>query len=525
MASRRDELNAYTFARKRMVGAFLQPGNGGSDEDAPRPIRAVVPSMVVGALVMAGFGLWGMIKPSAPLDWDSGKNVIVGKDSTTRYVVLQNPDGTKTLHPVVNMASAKLVLPADSKVVFVADSVLDHYKSHGATIGIPFAPDKLPSATDAGKAKKWSVCDRPGADDDHPNQGVFVAADADAATLARKDRELSGTQAMLVQGPRQQDGSEGPEFLVDAKGIGHKLGGPGDDVKALQIAIFGNQAKPEHVSAEWLATLGQGHPIAFPTVPGLVRDHLVPSNVPLSDPSLRYVGKLVYSADAQYVVGKDQLLPLTPFAAQLAKMNPLTAGAYKAGVAPDFAQITPAENSSLGGQPQTGGVLGLQDDWPTKVPPGQVNGGDPSTARPVVCSTFEGGYDPDGNPQRSVWAGTDFPAPVTTGSATAHVSPGHGLFYRAMDNGAQGSGSDFLVTETGLRYSVPANSEGTPSGGANPSPSPSAGGQQTQPQVNEAQARLGYKDDVPVPVPKAWSDLLPAGPALNTMTATQEQNS
>lgn len=30
MASRRDELNAYTFARKRTVGAFLLPGGGGA---------------------------------------------------------------------------------------------------------------------------------------------------------------------------------------------------------------------------------------------------------------------------------------------------------------------------------------------------------------------------------------------------------------------------------------------------------------------------------------------------------------
>ncbi|TQF05349.1 type VII secretion protein EccB [Kitasatospora acidiphila] len=533
MASRRDELNAYTFARKRMVGAFLQPGNGGSDEDAPRPIRAVVPSIVVGALVMAGFGLWGMIKPSAPLDWDSGKNVIVGKDSTTRYVVLQNPDGSKMLHPVVNMASAKLVLPADSKVVFVADSVLDHYKSHGATIGIPYAPDKLPGATDAGQAKKWSVCDRPGSDDNHPVQGVFVAADQDANTLERPDRKLAGGDALLVQGPKQPNGAA-VEYLVSPQGIAYQLGSDPASVPALQTALFGSQAKAQPVTQQWLDTLGKGPAIDFPTVPGLdpTGRSQVPSSVRLTDPSQDFIGRLVSTPDQAdkglYVVGKDQLFQVPPLAAQLIKMNPLTQGAY-GSAAPGFATLTAADVSKYRAEIDWTGPLHLNSLWPRSAPSGQINVGDPTTARPVICSTFEGGYYANdlqfGNdPKRSVWAGTEFPALVTSGSTTAHVSPGHGLLYRAMDNGQQGSGSTFLLTETGLRYPVPVTSQGTPSG-SSPSPTPSPGQQQAQPQVNEAQARLGYKDVVPVTVPRAWSDLLTTGPTLSTMTATQEQNS
>src|SRR5581483_6355805 len=39
MASRRDELNAYTFSRRRTVAAFLRPSSGGDDEQAPRAFR------------------------------------------------------------------------------------------------------------------------------------------------------------------------------------------------------------------------------------------------------------------------------------------------------------------------------------------------------------------------------------------------------------------------------------------------------------------------------------------------------
>src|SRR5918999_369394 len=115
MAKRRDELAAYTFARKRTVAAFLAPSPGGSEEGAPRPVRTVMPSLAVGIVLVIGFIAWGVIKPSAPKGWDTpGEYIIVDSDSTTRYVVLNdetsNGKKTKTLHPVLNYASAKLLL-------------------------------------------------------------------------------------------------------------------------------------------------------------------------------------------------------------------------------------------------------------------------------------------------------------------------------------------------------------------------------------------------------------------------------
>ena len=110
MASRRDQLNAYTFAKRRMLAAFLQSSPDGSEEGAPRPLRAVIPGAIVGVVVMAVFGAWGMFKPTAPKGWDEpNAKVIVASDSTTRYVVLKTGKQVQ-LHPVLNMASAKLLL-------------------------------------------------------------------------------------------------------------------------------------------------------------------------------------------------------------------------------------------------------------------------------------------------------------------------------------------------------------------------------------------------------------------------------
>ncbi|MCD0486184.1 type VII secretion protein EccB [Streptacidiphilus sp. ASG 303] len=545
MASRRDELNAYTFARRRTVGAFLQPAGGGSDEDAPRPVRAVVPSLVAAAVAVAGFGMWGMIKPAAPKGWDDGKSIVVGKESTTRYVVLPNPDkpSERTLYPVLNMASARLVLDADSKVTFVEDKVLDAYGRHGATIGIPYAPDKLPTQAQAAEAKVWTVCDRPGDDANHTtvNQAVFVLDPAHAAALRNPGLVLSKGNAAYVQEPGP-DGQGGDEYLVDAAGVKHSLGRPdarNQGTLTLRTGLFGPQAAPQRVTQQWLDTLTTGSPVVFPRI----RDYGRRSAVRLANQADSVVGRLMSfdsnndgHPEAHYVVGADRLYQLDDFQLQLFQSNPAIQQLY--GGRPVPGQLSATEHARWSGP--VGNEYRLQSpaDWPRSRPNVAVNSTDPDGGtRSVLCSTYSG-TDEKGAPRRSVWASTDFPAPVTNGTASAHVTPGTGLLYRAVEGtpgtggaGADVSGSVFLLTEAGLRYRVVANGDSTakssvlPHGGQ--SPDPAAQGQtpgQAQ-QGNDAQARLGYKDVVPSMVPRAWSDLVPAGPNLDTRSALQPQTS
>ncbi|MEW1911496.1 type VII secretion protein EccB [Kitasatospora sp. NPDC085895] len=525
MASRRDELNAYNFARRRTVGAFLQPGGGGNDEDAPRPVRAVLPSFVVAAVAVAGFGMWGVIKPSAPLNWDDGKNIIQGKESTTRYVVLEDPQThEKVLHQVLNMSSAKLLLPAGSKVVQVADKVLDNYKNHGATIGIPYAPDKLPSAADAGEAKLWSVCDRPGVDKTQAgiNQAVFIAAGDEAKTLSDPAKVLQEGQGLFVQAPPLTKDDVPSKFLVDMNGVKHavgKLNLSARDRKALESGLFGVDVVPQQVTKAWLDTLETGEVVEFPKNPDLTQTKMK-SNVKLTNTEDAYVGRLLVFQNTYYSVGKDSLYQVTPFQAELMRNDPALDAVYD-GASPKAAEMSPRDNADLAGKisPRILDKTNLPDAKP--LPP--LNTGDKAT-RSVICSTFAG-YD-NGVPKRTVWAHTDYPAKVPLGSASAHVTPGHGLLYRAVDGQAgpetqDTSGTTFLITETGLRYSLQANNDG----GTGPSPAPSAGQQQAQgkDEENGSQARLGYKSVAPGRVPLQWSILVPAGGALSSKAAETAQ--
>lgn len=523
MASRRDELNAFTFARKRTVGAFLQPGGGGSDEDAPRPVRAVLPSVVVAAVIVAGFGMWGIFKPSAPVGWNNGKNIIQGTKSTTRYVVLPDDKGNEVLHQVLNMSSARLLLPVGSSVVSVDDSVLDAYQYHGATVGIQYAPDRLPDETDAAAAKKWSVCDRPGAVSSAPNEAVFIAADKEAAHLADHNLVLSGGQALFVQTPPDTDGATGSTYLVDAKGVEHSVGDlQTKDItrRALVTALFGGNAQPEQVTKDWLDTLDTGNRIDFPAIPDFQPGKKIPSSVQLSNQDERFVGRLVkYQQSNFFVVGKSDLYPISPFQAQLLAGDPDLNDLYSDnGGTPKFADLSPNDFATLVHSDLANSPMRPSDNWPVGAP-GQAAANDAGKGRTVVCSTFDG---MDGQTvKRSVWADSTYPAPISGSSATAHVTPGHGLFYRAFDSSPNGSGNDFLITETGLRYSVPSSSDSAQSG-ASPAPAQSGSG---DPGGDNPQARLGYKDiQQPALVPSQWSNLVQPGPVLSTSAAGQAQN-
>ncbi|MFK0101742.1 type VII secretion protein EccB [Streptomyces sp. NPDC091040] len=516
MASRRDELNAYTFAKKRLVAAFLQPSAAGTDESAPRPLRAVVPGVVIGALLLAGFGAWGIFKPKVPGGWATpGAHVIVGGDSTTRYVVLETK-GVKRLHPVLNFASAKLLLDPDkSSVMQVPESELDSGKlQRGPMLGIPYAPDRLPDAAEAGRSKLWAVCEQPGAGSgDTVQKAVFLLADREAGKVGGK-RRLRDGQALYVEAA----GGDGTRYLVDADGTRHAIGTSGggkpsarDEV--LRRALFSEGARPQKVTKDWLGTLHPGSAVDFPKLPGKVGD---PAGIDGLDPGLNRVGmvlKAVAGTGMQhYVVLPGAVSPVSGLVARLLLTSPeaevLGQKARPAEVAPQSFTSSPDE-------------FYAEKGWPGSVP-AQAN--DTDARKGTVCNVLHG-VDAKGEPELTTWAGPGYPVSFLDGATSAYVTPGSGMLYRQFSGASPGTGSVFLVTDTGLRYAVQSNNDSSagPSDiGATASPGTP---EEQATEANQAQIRLGYQDVKPLPVPEHWSNLLPKGPRLDTNSAKQPQSS
>ncbi|MFI6208724.1 type VII secretion protein EccB [Streptomyces sp. NPDC051041] len=506
MASRRDELNAYTFAKRRLLAAFLQPSPSGSEEGAPRPLRAVVPSMVAGVLALGVFGAWGMLQPTAPSGWDDpGTRVIVGKQSTTRYVVLRT-DGVTRLHPVLNLASARLLMKgADYKVVQVGDEILDSGKlPRGPILGIPYAPDRLPSADEAGKRKRWAVCEQPGGEGGTVQEATFVLAGADAKKTDGSGR-LSGGDALYVKT------RGGERYLVDARGTAYAITGTESD--ALTTALVGSR-KPQLVTKEWLATLHRGAPIRVPRLPSGVGSPAGVSGQLSADENR--VGMVLKTETGEgtryYVVLPGKVQPITEFTAWLLITSPQTATLDMDGEARSVGlQDFTADPEPFAGQPA---------NWPQQQL-SQVNSA--AGGRDTVCSVLRD-VGEDNSTTLSTWAGTDYPVKITADGTSTYVTPGTGQLYTQLQGTASDAGALFLVTDTGLRYAVQANGDsdseksdiGADDGDTRPDGTP---------EPSEAQVKLGYQNVRPARIPLVWSEFLAKGPRLDTNSARQPQGS
>lgn len=508
MASRRDELNAYTFAKRRLIAQFVQPNSTGSEEGAPRPLRAVVPGAIVGVVILAGFGAWGMFKPVAPKQWDTpGENVIIASKSTTRYVVLKT-DGKTQLHPVLNMSSAKLLLDPDKgKVINVDESVLDNGKiPHGATLGIPYAPDRLPDSKEAGAAKRWAVCERPGEGGRAIQKAAFVLAEREQKKTDGANR-LSGGELMYVEGPDRT------RYIVDAEGKAYAV----EKDELLLRQLVGQGRKAQRVSAVWLDTLHKGDAITFPTVPGQAG---AAANVPGDlEPEVNRVGMVLTATDGtrnqQYVVLQGRVAPVSDFTAKLLLNSKALIGLGQAGQAKSVSAATF----------QPGKAFGQDNDWPEQAPKPVNSASTAEGGRNTVCNVLRKVDEDNGATTLSTWAGTDFPATLPTGSSSAYVTPGSGQLFRQFKGSRTDSGFLFLVTDTGLRYAMQSNGDSATDDSGIGSSGSEKEKQARQQEAQQAQGRLGYKNVDPAPVPAAWSSFLPTGPRLSTGAASQPQGS
>ncbi|MFF3321124.1 type VII secretion protein EccB [Streptomyces sp. NPDC002889] len=508
MASRRDELNAYTFAKRRLIAQFVQPNATGSEEGAPRPLRAVLPGAIVGVVILAVFGAWGMFKPVAPKDWDTpNENVIIASKSTTRYVVLET-DGEKQLHPVLNMASAKLLLlPDKGKVINVDESVLDKGKiPHGATLGIPYAPDRLPDPKEAGTAKRWAVCERAGQGGRAIQKAAFVLSEREQKNTEGAGR-LTGGQLLYVEGPDKV------RYVVDAAGTAY----PVENNDLLLSQVVGSNRAAQRVSQTWLDTLHKGDSITFPTVPGSVG---TPANAPGElEPGDNRIGMVLSATDGtrnqHYVVLQGRVAPISDFTAKLLLGSKQLIGVGQPGKAKP---VSP-------GVLEPGQPFGQDKKWPTARPVPVNDPGSAENNRDTVCNVLRKVDEANGETTLSTWAGTDFPAPLPAGSSSAYVTPGSGQLFRQFKGSTTGSGFLFLVTDTGLRYAMQSNGDtATDDSGIGSSGSEQEKQQRAQ-EAQQAQNRLGYKGVDPLPIPAEWSTFLPTGPRLSTGAARQPQGS
>jgi len=469
VSSRREQLQAYRFVTRRIVSAVLSGEPESNDLPMRRLAVAAFASVMIGALVFGAYGAYGLLRPGGNQSWRHDNALVIEKESGARYVYRG-----ERLHPVLNYASARLVIGSPKVEPFSVSRNSLKGVARGRPIGIAGAPDDLPSA-DTLLGLPWSVC----------ASRKIANVEGSVAVALVVGQELPGGSKLDARGLLVKNRS-GEKYLVWRD---HRLRLPG---RASETALGWDGNDALDVGAAFLNSVPAGPELTAPKIPdigGAGRE---------VDGRTRRVGELfqVEQPDGSrqfYVMLRDGLSRLDEVAFRLLTASPDVAALYP-GRQPVPAAITSTAVTGAG----TSDVRVEPTGLPGKVPVLA----EPPSGNPAVCAGYDGGEGPKEDVTITLYdtvppalaAGDDAVraqrgAEDTVTVDMVLVSGGKGAVVQSSE-----SKTRYIVTDQGRKYGVPSE---------------------------EALTSLGYGEVTPVTVPSGLLDLLPTGPALDPAAAGQ----
>ncbi|BCY13388.1 type VII secretion protein EccB [Actinoplanes sp. L3-i22] len=242
MQTQRDHVHAHQFQMARMSSALLLGDPSMAENPMRRTSMGLAIGLVIGLLTVVCFGVYGWIVPGGNNSWRKGGSIIVEKESGTRYVYL---DGR--LFPTLNLASA-MILNGGAKIELVSRNSLKDVPI-GAPIGIPGAPQLMPSAAGDILRGPWLACLGGSVS---ASAGDQIGLNLDPAAPAT---ELPGNRFALVT-------SGSKEYLI-WQGRKHLITDP-----SIPVALGATSAVPVPAPAAWTEMVPAGDPIEVPEIPG-----------------------------------------------------------------------------------------------------------------------------------------------------------------------------------------------------------------------------------------------------------------
>ena len=231
-------LSGYRFLLRRIECALLRrdgPHTGGGG-------RALAAGSALAGLVAVGCAALAVLHPQGSPDTAP---IVMGRQSGALYVRVG-----ETLHPVLNLASARLIAATDANPQPVADSELGRTR-RGPLLGIPGAPQSLPAPL-SGDETRWAVCDSGAAS--APATTVVVGS-VEGSTTHR----LTLDQTVLVTA----DSGTSTYLLYGGRRALVNLGDP-----AVAGALRTDGLRPRRVSRALLNAIPESPPITTPRIRG-----------------------------------------------------------------------------------------------------------------------------------------------------------------------------------------------------------------------------------------------------------------
>jgi type VII secretion protein EccB len=158
------ESSARRFHARRMMHALVRRDVAMHDD----PLRAQSVSLAVGGVLAAlAIVADAVVAVVSPRGVPSSAPIVIGRESGALYVRIGD-----TLHPVLNLASARLVARAAANPVPAGDASIARAK-RGPLMGIPGAPATMGTPL---RGQSWTVCD--------DDRTVVAVGDADPHELS-----------------------------------------------------------------------------------------------------------------------------------------------------------------------------------------------------------------------------------------------------------------------------------------------------------------------------------------------------
>ncbi|RCW46742.1 type VII secretion protein EccB [Halopolyspora algeriensis] len=159
----KSQVQAYKFVLRRMESALARRDPVMLHDPLGSHKRANIAGAVIACVGMIGFLVWGLFGGQGSVPGPG--SVVIARESGSVYVVTADDKADKRLIPMLNMASAKLLVMAKSdggrsqeiEPTRVREAALEEFP-RGPRTGMPNAPEFLPDANNPASAA-WAVCD------------------------------------------------------------------------------------------------------------------------------------------------------------------------------------------------------------------------------------------------------------------------------------------------------------------------------------------------------------------------------
>ena len=171
------------------------------------PIRAQSISLIVGCVmavvVIAVCAILAFLRPHAGL---GDAAIVMSRDSGALYVRVGD-----TLHPALNLASARLITGSTARPQIVDAADIDN-ANRGATLGTPGAPDVIARPLTS-EESAWTVCDDATTTVIAGDQEGVDRSDRQPSALVTPRSESAATTYLLYDGWRAQVDLRNPSVV------------------------------------------------------------------------------------------------------------------------------------------------------------------------------------------------------------------------------------------------------------------------------------------------------------------------